>query len=292
MVRDEILAILRCNECGSGLSIIDETELACSECHVRYPIREGVPIMVADDGQDQEGMPQKTDGGSSAGPRFSKLMRRFYKAFSPPGVVYIGAKHNIAHFVTTLGDGACIVDIGSGSKRRAEHAINLDISPFPNVDVVFDGGDLPIRDGVVDGVISTAVLEHVPDATRFASELYRVLKQGGQFLITVPFMEGFHSVPSDYRRYTVAGLEALFSRFEKVESGLEGGPSSALAWMLQEWIAAFGSNPKVYHALKFFAGWLVQPIKYFDILLAKRRYAFKTAAGFYYVGRKPGAAAS
>jgi SAM-dependent methyltransferase len=201
--------------------------------------------------------------------------------------VYISGKHKLTRFVSSLGKGACVVDLGSGSKRRAEHTINLDIGPFPNVDVVFDGSTLPIRDGVVDGVISTAVLEHVPDAEAFVSEIYRILKEGGQFLITVPFMEGFHLAPSDYRRYTVVGLDALFHQFEKVEFGLEGGPSSALAWILREWIALWGDRPKVYSALKFVAGWLVQPIKYFDILLVKKRNAWKIAAGYYYVGRKP-----
>jgi SAM-dependent methyltransferase len=159
------------------------------------------------------------------------------------------------------------------------------------VDVVFDGDKLPIRDGVVDGVVSTAVIEHVPDARAFAAELYRVLKEGGQFLITVPFMEGFHPSPTDYRRFTPMGLEALFSQFEKVQFGLEGGPSSALAWMIKEWVAIFADNPKLYHLLRLVTGWLVQPLKYFDIVLSKKRNAFKIAAGYYYVGRKPRAEA-
>jgi len=236
--------------------------------------------------QSVDGSAQEVEGESNDRHPSSIILRRLYKALSPPSPVLINDKDKITRFLSSLGEGARVVDVGSGYKRRAENVINVDIGPFPNVDIVFDGGNLPLRDGAVDGIISTAVLEHVPDATRYASELYRVLSEGGQFLITVPFMMGFHTAPSDYRRYTVFGLEALFSRFEKVEWGIECGPSSALAWMLQEWIAVFADSSKMYYLLKLVAGWLVQPIKYFDLLLTKKHYAFKIAAGYYYVGKK------
>lgn len=283
MLRKEILAILRCCECGADLSAVDESELVCDACHARYPVREGVPIMIAGGGRQEDAPPS----ANRAKPRSGGLIRRLYQSLSPPSAIYVHDKSKITRFVASLGPGARVVDLGSGSKKRAENTINLDIRPFPNVDVVFDGGALPIKDGVVDGAISTAVLEHVPDAEAFVAELYRILKPGGQFLVTVPFMEGFHTAPHDYRRYTLPGLEALFHQFDKVESGLEGGPSSALAWMLREWIAVFGDRPKVYYTLKWIGGWLVQPIKYFDLLLNKKRNAFKIAAGYYYIGRKP-----
>lgn len=48
--------------------------------------------------------------------------------------------------------------------------------------------DLP--DGSQDMVMANHVLEHVDDTRAFA-ELYRILKPGGQAVITVPMIEGF-----------------------------------------------------------------------------------------------------
>ena len=54
--------------------------------------------------------------------------------------------------------------------------------------------DLP--DGSVDMLIANHVLEHVDDLAAFA-ELYRVLRPGGQAVITVPMIEGFDRTYED-----------------------------------------------------------------------------------------------
>lgn len=54
--------------------------------------------------------------------------------------------------------------------------------------------DLP--DSSLDMVMANHVLEHVDDAAAFA-ELFRVLKTGGQAVITVPMIEGFDETYED-----------------------------------------------------------------------------------------------
>jgi SAM-dependent methyltransferase len=54
--------------------------------------------------------------------------------------------------------------------------------------------DLP--DASVDMVIANHVLEHVDDTKAFA-ELHRILKPGGQAIITVPMIEGFDQTYED-----------------------------------------------------------------------------------------------
>lgn len=54
--------------------------------------------------------------------------------------------------------------------------------------------DLP--DGSLDMLIANHVLEHVDDALAFA-EIFRVLKPGGQAVITVPMIEGFDRTYED-----------------------------------------------------------------------------------------------
>jgi SAM-dependent methyltransferase len=52
-----------------------------------------------------------------------------------------------------------------------------------------DGMALPFRDGAFDLVLSHAVIEHVPDATRYLSECRRVLKSDGRcYLSTAPYL--------------------------------------------------------------------------------------------------------
>lgn len=52
--------------------------------------------------------------------------------------------------------------------------------------VHYDGSTLPFGDGHFDAVVSYAVLEHVQDEAKALSEIHRVLKPGGDFLIAVP----------------------------------------------------------------------------------------------------------
>jgi SAM-dependent methyltransferase len=78
-----------------------------------------------------------------------------------------------------------------------------------SVDVFGDGNRLPFGTGTVDTVLSTEVLEHLPDPARCVRELQRVLKPGGRLLLTAPFLQPLHELPSDYFRFTPGGLRAL-----------------------------------------------------------------------------------
>jgi SAM-dependent methyltransferase len=62
---------------------------------------------------------------------------------------------------------------------RKNHIENV----FP---ILYDGHSLPIGNESVDAVVSFAVLEHVSDENAALAEIYRVLKKGGEFVISVP----------------------------------------------------------------------------------------------------------
>jgi len=49
-----------------------------------------------------------------------------------------------------------------------------------------DATALPCPDGTFDAVVTSEVLEHVPDDTGALAELYRVLRSGGTLAVTVP----------------------------------------------------------------------------------------------------------
>ena len=62
-----------------------------------------------------------------------------------------------------------------------------------------------------DFVLCTEVLEHVSEPRRVCAELHRVLRPGGQILVTVPFVGELHEEPHDYHRFTSHGIEATLA---------------------------------------------------------------------------------
>lgn len=68
---------------------------------------------------------------------------------------------------------------------------------------------LPFRDGSLDAVLCTQVLEHVPDPGRAMGEIARVLKPGGRLLLSAPFFYPLHDEPHDYYRFSPHGFEVL-----------------------------------------------------------------------------------
>src|SRR6266851_3800719 len=81
---------------------------------------------------------------------------------------------------------------------------------------------------------------------------------------TSPFLQGYHPHPTDYQRYTKTGLQRLMRDFRELDCNVCGGPSSALAWVASEYIAAHTSTDRGYLVAKFLGRWLAFWIKYLD----------------------------
>jgi len=63
MVDKELLEILVCPKCKADIEYLaDEELIVCqsAECGLRYPVRDGIPIMLIDEADD----PKAGDGGS------------------------------------------------------------------------------------------------------------------------------------------------------------------------------------------------------------------------------------
>lgn len=80
------------------------------------------------------------------------------------------------------------------------------------IDVWGDGHALPFGDASFDTLLSTEVLEHIPDPRQMLAEMYRTLKPGGRLLVTVPFTAPQHALPHDFYRYTPQGIRALLEQ--------------------------------------------------------------------------------
>ncbi len=220
-----------------------------------------------------------------------KRRLRQHRLLSPlMGCPYPAPRWNrsVKRVIRELGSDAQILDLGSGTHRRAPNVINLEIESTPMVDVVADGHSLPFADSVFDAVVSEAVLEHVSAPQQVVTEMYRVLKPGGYVCAAVPFLQGYHASPHDYQRWTTTGFVTLFSQFREVESGACAGPTAAVHWILREYIGlvcSFGSL-LVAKAISLLVGWLTFPLVWLDFLLLLHPHSHILASAVYFVGRK------
>ena len=97
------------------------------------------------------------------------------------------------------------------------------------VDVWGSATDLPFEDRSFDTVVAFQVLEHVEEPGTMVAEAFRVLRPGGVFIVTTPFMWGVHEEPRDFYRYTEYGLRHLLSTagFTEIEIEAVSG-----VWMM------------------------------------------------------------
>jgi len=122
-----------------------------------------------------------------------------------------------------------ILDVGCGNSpfrflvdnTQASYT-GIDITSADNFDchnpdiMPFDGENIPFPDESIDHIISTEVLEHIENPQQIIAEMYRVLKNGGNAVITIPWSARVHYIPYDYCRYTPFKLNRLFAAFSKI----------------------------------------------------------------------------
>jgi SAM-dependent methyltransferase len=106
--------------------------------------------------------------------------------------------------------------------------IRSDVHPAPEIDVVVDAHDLAATLGEcsMDGVFSSAVLEHLAAPWLVAAEINRVLRVGGLTYHLVPHTWPLHEQPNDFWRFSDEALCTLFGPelgFEVLDRAMTGG---------------------------------------------------------------------
>ena len=183
-------------------------------------------------------------------------------------------------------------DRGEGHGPHAAPGIRrvtVDIDPRVAPDIVADAHDLHmIPSGSADGVLVMSVLHHCRKPWIVVQERHRILKPTGIIYANIPFMFLFHVDPDDYWHVNHRGVDVLFERFEKIESGYNRG----LAWSMTELLVhfnarlfSFGSRTLYGINVDLFR-WLVFWLKYLDALLARHPVAHVIHTGTYFLGRK------
>ncbi len=216
--------------------------------------------------------------------RWPKLYYSIWHVFCPVLMLRHGPKM-IKKFIA---EGSIIVDLGSGPERLGDDFLNVDVYPFPEVDIVADAEYLPFKDNSISAIVSESMLEHVPNPRRVASEISRVLKSGGIAYISAPFIHPYHASPDDFNRWTISGLKELFPDLEIVKSGVRSGPWSAFLMFLAYWLGvvlSLGSR-KVAPFLAHMFMLVLGPFKYFDFFFMDIPGAEAVAAHLYIIVRK------
>lgn len=288
---------LRCPACGSPVTFVDaDTYCVCSSCGSRYPVLDGIPILINEKSSAftvEEFVRQRATFFVPQS-RIESLLERALPDISRN---IVGA-HNYERFARALlarSEHPTVLVIGGGivgagmDVLRSYPSIRLvesDVALAERTALICDAHDIPFADGVFDGVIAQAVLEHVADPYRCVAEIYRVLGDDGLVYAETPFMQQVHGGRYDFTRFTPLGHRRLFRHFAEIDSGAVCGPGMALAWSLTYFLLSFTTTQWTRKAVRLISRLLFWPLTLFDYHLIDKRAALDAASGCYFIGSK------
>lgn len=208
---------------------------------------------------------------------------------SPYFVIRKAISDDIAEILESYNFNGKVLDFGCGSKpykkyfNKADylgidyerHSINKDFSADApdfyfnkkyNADFL-----LQFSDGLFDNVVSFQVLEHHKNPQLMISEINRVMKKGGFFLMTCPFLGGLHEEPNDFQRFTKYGLNELLENngFEVLFFKKQGSIFSTISMLMNEYLNGIAANGKTWYAFSVAVYPFFWSFQYLALLLDK-----------------------
>jgi SAM-dependent methyltransferase len=271
---ERVYGALRCIHCASrfpeGGYTFGAESIRCASCGATYDCSQGLFDLLPDE--------------SRAPLQLSSDDNISQNEYDPTALAFISED-----------PAALVLDCGAGL-RRVEHpnVVNLEAVAYRSTDVLGDNERLPFADGVFDGVMSLAVLEHVRNPLSAADEICRVVKPGGKVLVVVPLLAPVHAFPHHYFNMTAEGLARLFAdRLEIVEQNVpeSGLPVWALTWILRSWYEGLPLELRASFANLRIGDLLGEGHEYVDRDFVKglsREKNFELAATTMLIGKKRG----
>ncbi len=204
------------------------------------------------------------------------------KFINPIFLTHIRLKNSFIKIVEPIVfDGINCLDVGCGDRPyeylfKKGSYIGIDIEDsgrsldLKKPDHFYDGETFPFEDESFDMVISTQVLEHVPNPQLILNEMARVCKTGGCIVISLPFVYPEHEEPFDYFRFTQFGIAELLKKAGlKIQSiSKDTSALETMATILCVYII-YNIIPKNKIISYIFTLFLLIPIQLFSMLLSK-----------------------
>jgi SAM-dependent methyltransferase len=153
--------------------------------------------------------------------RIEPLVPKFVMRWMDP--FHTALNERLREAAASVPKGALVLDAGAGECPHAalfahtryvkmDRGIGDKAWDYSKIDVQADICELPFASGVFDAVVNIQVLEHIKEPGVCVAEMARVLKPGGQLILTTVQDWEIHQHPNDFFRYTRYGLEYLFQK--------------------------------------------------------------------------------
>lgn len=296
MTNQELAQILACPKCKSEISFTGKFVCGNPECALHFPLVRDAPVLINESNslfqiEDFVGLRETTYRQTSS-------VKKTLKSFIPDINLNINSQKNFKKFfaqlleehkkprVLVIGGAVAGQGFDLGNLPEDITIIESDVAFAERTNFICDAHDLPFKDETFDGVIAQAVLEHVLDPWRCASEIHRVLKPGGTVYAETPFMQQVHAGRFDFTRFTHLGHRRLFRTFSEIESGATCGAGMALAWSYCYFLKSFFRNQTLQQIAFAFGSVTGFWLKYFDYFLINMPNSFDAASSYYFWGRK------
>ncbi len=155
----------------------------------------------------------------------------------------------IKHKISTRNIERLCRENASDKRTLVVHSEDVDYAPyFKNAFSVTKRPDKPadmhvdlyyrdlakIPDASYDIILCTGLLEHIPDPQRIIDDFRRILKPGGELIISASAVFSFHECPNDFFHFTPYSFRLLFKDWSKIKM-LRGScpPFETVAILLQ-----------------------------------------------------------
>jgi SAM-dependent methyltransferase len=262
-----------------------------------YPLANGIPVLLP---MDSPFSAVEYPDRPSPAPRMHSRVRASLRRVLPSLSHNLSAERNLARMGELLRADAApatalVLVVGGATLGEGMEAlatdrsivlVEADVAVGPRTQLICDAHALPFADGVFDGVVCQAVLEHVADPQRVVAEIRRVLKPNGLVYTEIPFMQQVHEGAYDFTRFTYNGQRRLLRCFEEIDAGATAGPGMALGWSVRALLTALaGERAPARSAANVVATLTLFWVKYLDRPLMRGARALDGASGIYFLGR-------
>lgn len=137
--------------------------------------------------------------------------------------------------------------------------VYANLSTAKEPDIQASAAHVPFVNACFDAVICAELLEHVPDPRPVIREAFRLLRESGKLLITVPFLCRIHADPYDFGRYTDYYWQTTLQRtgFRDITIEQQGGFHSVLADFLKQYLGQIRTPRPFGRATRWVMGKLI-----------------------------------